>query len=160
MLIAIPSSAVIAGFYTFYLAVSTDDGLVADDYYKQGMTINRQIQRDEVALQLQLAAEAEVDAATGFVKVVFDKGSLEQYPTSLKLGLRHATQQQQDNFIVLQRGIDNQYVGAITTADQAGIRVGVWYLVLSNAEQDGARAWRLTRRARLQGLTAVTFRPE
>ncbi len=37
MIIAIPAASVIAGINMIYLAVNTDDGLVVDDYYKEGM---------------------------------------------------------------------------------------------------------------------------
>ena len=39
MLILIPGSAVIMGVVMIWLAISNEDGLVADDYYKQGKTI-------------------------------------------------------------------------------------------------------------------------
>ena len=155
MIIAIPASAVFAGFYTLYLAISTDDGLVADDYYKQGMTINRQLKRDETAARLKLAADTEIDTQTGFVKVKFDKGMLGIYPDKLRFTLRHATQQQQDHSIVLQHGEGNLYVGAVSQVDQAGIYLGVWHLELSNTDRDDTVSWRLSRRVQMQGLTTV-----
>ena len=56
MLVAIPFSAVIMGVVMIWLAVDTDDGLVADDYYKLGMEINRVIKRDQKASELGLSA--------------------------------------------------------------------------------------------------------
>ena len=41
ILMAGPAIVVVAGFATLAIAVKTDDGLVADDYYKQGLAINR-----------------------------------------------------------------------------------------------------------------------
>ena len=41
MVLAIPASAVVAGAVILVLANTTWDGLVADDYYQQGMQINR-----------------------------------------------------------------------------------------------------------------------
>ena len=40
LLIALPMTAVIGGMITIYLAVTTSDGLVVDDYYKRGKAIN------------------------------------------------------------------------------------------------------------------------
>ena len=40
LMIALPASAVVGGIITIYLAVSTSDGLVVDDYYKRGKAIN------------------------------------------------------------------------------------------------------------------------
>jgi hypothetical protein len=36
-----PATAVVAGFITLWLAITSFDGLVADDYYKQGLAINQ-----------------------------------------------------------------------------------------------------------------------
>lgn len=155
MIIAIPLSAVLVGIVMIYLAVTTDDGLVADDYYKQGLAINRKIERDRNAASLQLGARVEVDTATGFIKVTFDKGRMQQYPLELTLGLRHATQQQQDNFITLQRGIDNQYVGVAHDDSRDGVREGIWHVELSHAGNEGGEPWRLSRRVRLQGYSSI-----
>ena len=160
LVISIPLSAVLAGIVTIYLAVTTDDGLVVDDYYKQGLAINRQIERDQTATRLQLSADIEIDTATGFVKLMFDKGRLDAYPLTLTLGLRHATQQQQDNFITLQHGIDNQYVGAVSRDGGQGIRTGVWHVEISRAKDGETDAWRLSRRVWLEGFTRVQLLPE
>lgn len=41
MVIAGPAVVVIAGFYTFWLAVTIPDPIVAEDYYQQGIDINK-----------------------------------------------------------------------------------------------------------------------
>ena len=41
LVIFFPVLAIVAGFYTLKLAIESDDGLVEDDYYKQGIEINR-----------------------------------------------------------------------------------------------------------------------
>ena len=35
-----PAAAVIGGFFVLWLAISTNDGLVTEDYYRRGVTIN------------------------------------------------------------------------------------------------------------------------
>jgi hypothetical protein len=55
-MISIPFSAVIMGVVMIWLAVDTDDGLVADDYYKQGLAINDVITLDKKASELNLSA--------------------------------------------------------------------------------------------------------
>lgn len=159
MLIAIPGSAVLAGMVTMYLAVNTDDGLVVDDYYKQGLAINQQIERDVVAQQLQLAADIEIDPDSGFIRVVFDGGRMQQLPSELNLNLRHATQQQNDDYIVLQRGIGNNYVGT----SRGSIRVGIWHVELANAQDeadDSQQNWRLSKRVRLEGFTRLRLQAD
>ena len=159
MLIAIPLSAVLAGIVTIFLAFTTDDGLVVDDYYKQGLAINRQIARDQTAARLQLTADIEIDTSSGFIKVAFDKGLLASYPLTLDLGLRHATRQQQDNVITLQKGIGNQYVGIVSRDGNTGIRTGVWHVELSHSKGSDTEAWRLSRRVWLEGFTRIRLLP-
>ncbi len=43
LLIAGPAIVVVASLTSAWLAVVTDDGVVADDYYKQGLLINRKL---------------------------------------------------------------------------------------------------------------------
>ncbi|MBV5267272.1 MAG: FixH family protein, partial [Burkholderiaceae bacterium] len=47
-----PFIVVVAGFITAYLAVISNDGLVSDDYYKQGLTVNQRTERDQRAITL------------------------------------------------------------------------------------------------------------
>jgi len=96
MMIAIPFSAVIMGVVMIWLAVDTDDGLVADDYYKQGLEINRVLSRDKKAAELGLSAIIEFDNSARIIRMQFDKGSLETFPNSLPLRLQHATRENSD----------------------------------------------------------------
>lgn len=57
ILMAGPGLVVVAGIITIYLAVVSNDGLVTDDYYKQGMTVNQRLQRDHQASALGLHAD-------------------------------------------------------------------------------------------------------
>ena len=43
-----PAIVVVAGFTTAFLAVKSNDGLVEDDYYKQGLEINQTLDRDHM----------------------------------------------------------------------------------------------------------------
>ena len=69
MVIFFPALAVVAGLFTVYIAVVTSDGLVEDDYYKQGLQINRVIDRDRRASELGLQARVQVDANTGLTRI-------------------------------------------------------------------------------------------
>ena len=61
LLIGLPATAVIGGFITLYLAIISNDGLVVDDYYKQGLEINRILARDKAAATHQLMATVTLD---------------------------------------------------------------------------------------------------
>jgi hypothetical protein len=52
-----PALVIIAGVVTAYLAVVSNDGLVEDDYYKQGLTVNQRTVRDQRAAELGIEAE-------------------------------------------------------------------------------------------------------
>ncbi|MEF8767458.1 FixH family protein [Candidatus Accumulibacter contiguus] len=63
-----PASVIVAGFVTAYLAVVSSDGLVEDDYYKQGLTVNQRTARDQRAAELGIEAELLMGATViGFV---------------------------------------------------------------------------------------------
>ena len=49
ILMAGPAIVVVAGLVTAFLAVTTSDGLVAEDYYRRGIEINRALTREERA---------------------------------------------------------------------------------------------------------------
>lgn len=63
MIIAGPVLVVIAGFVTLYLAVRTPDPVVSEDYYRQGIEINKTLAADPASLAP--AQQARNHAATG-----------------------------------------------------------------------------------------------
>jgi len=89
---------VVAGFVTLGIALATDDGLVADDYYKQGLAVNQVLRRDARARELHLAATASLAGAEARVTL---RGSSEIFP-QLRLRLIHATRSGLDQVVVLQ----------------------------------------------------------
>jgi hypothetical protein len=139
MMIFIPFSAVIMGVVMIWLAVDTNDGLVVDDYYKQGLEINRLISRDKKAAELELKATVDFDNSAKLIKLQFKKGQLVSYPDKLQLNLQHATRANSDIAVVLDHGIDDQYIGRVNKT----LTEGIWYFVL--LDQD----WKLTARTRI-----------
>lgn len=63
-LISLPMSAVIAGITTIIIAMDEPDGIVVDDYYKQGLAINRTLSSEKMAQQLNLAVSGKIDGDT------------------------------------------------------------------------------------------------
>lgn len=61
---ALPLAAVIASFVTLGIAITHRDGVVAGDYYKQGLAINRNLARDEAAARGRVLAELRTDQAS------------------------------------------------------------------------------------------------
>src|SRR5574343_739312 len=57
ILMAGPGLVIVAGVITVWLAVVSNDGLVSDDYYKQGLAVNQRLQRDHKADRMGLYAD-------------------------------------------------------------------------------------------------------
>ena len=137
MMIAIPFSAVVMGVIMISLAVSTEDGLVADDYYKKGLEINRVINRERKALEMGLEADIGFDIADKIIHARFTRGTMASNPPVLHLYIQHATRANSDIAVTLNRGIDDKYIGQLPHA----LTPGAWYFEVS--EQD----WKLSKRA-------------
>ena len=140
MVIAIPAASVIAGINMIYLAVNTDDGLVVDDYYKEGMDINQSLQRDKTAAELGLTAPLVIEESGDMVTLNLHKGSLAESPEQLTLHLHHATYAGHDQLLTLVRAPQDQYVGYLKHT----IKEGVWHVMLSTQD------WRLVNRVHWQ----------
>jgi len=132
MIIAIPFSAVIMGAVTLFLAVSTYDGMVSDDYYKQGLQINRLMQRDALAERSGLSSVVLLGARGGVIEVRLDGNSRFTAPEIVNLRLFHATRPGLDVHIALRRIAAGRYL-----AGRPDLAPGHWYLQL---DADG---WRL-----------------
>jgi hypothetical protein len=85
LLICGPAAVLAAGAVTLWLAVSSADGLVAEDYYKQGLAINKRIAREEEARRLGVSASVVLRDERIHVEL---KG---QSPEALFVHLAHAT---------------------------------------------------------------------
>ena len=97
-LIALPGAVVVAGFYTLFLANRYADDLVVDDYYKEGLAINRQIVRSEEAAQRGIGASVHTDGRQLDVHITGDV-NLPQ----LRLKLSHPLEADRDVAFPLQR---------------------------------------------------------
>ena len=133
LLIAGPAIAVVASLYTGWLALSTDDGVVTDDYYKRGLSINQRLARVDRAAELQLSARVDV-TAEGIVSVALASPSLDAraFPAVVRIAIAHPTRAGLDRGAELVRGPGGAYVGHIEPVPS-----GRWLVIV---ETD---AWRL-----------------
>jgi len=150
MMLSIPFSAVIMGVVMIWLAIDTDDGLVADDYYKQGMAINSVISRDKKAGELGLSAIIEFDKSARIIRLTFDKGLLESYPKSIPLQLQHATRENSDVTVILDHGMGDQYIGHVGK----DISDGIWYFEISD-KKDMNTGWKLNARHHVRANNVI-----
>ena len=110
LLAIMPTSAVIMGFTFLWLAIKTDDGLVSDDYYKDGLAINRIVERDEAASKFHVNAIVKLDGSIVSLQLA---GNLPNMPDSLQLTLSHPTRKGFDHSILLTRNQVGNYEGKV-----------------------------------------------
>jgi len=149
-ILSIPAAAVIAGMNMLWLAIDTDDGLVADDYYKQGLAINKNLARERLASELAISADFEYDAALGKVGLSLNKGGLATYPETLLFSFEHATRSGMDKQIELMHGQNNLYMGYVMEA----LPDGVWHIKLADVD------WRIGARVNLSSGASIQLKPE
>jgi hypothetical protein len=100
-----PGTVIVAGFATAWIAFSGADGLVADDYYKQGLSINRTLARDAKATAMGLGGELAV--RDGVVRVTLHPaGAL---PDRLTLRFAHPARASDDRVVFLARRGDSSW---------------------------------------------------
>lgn len=132
ILAAGPFIVVIAGIYTAWLAVKSNDGLVTDDYYRKGLAANQTIARSEEAARMGLAAGIRIVGDTLSVRLhAGDKGFV--MPPTLAVTITHPTRAGLDQSRVLARSGD-LYAGEFRLP-----AAGHWLVLL----EDERKTWRL-----------------
>lgn len=140
-LISLPLSVVIASIVTINLAIETNDGLVSDDYYKEGLGIHRDADSAARAKALGIAANLDYDAETGALTLVLDE-PLADDPGVLSLEVFHPTRPDNDRMAQLTAVGPGRYAGRIEP-----IVAAHWKLKLQ--PEDGH--WRIDGRLRVPG---------
>lgn len=137
MLIFLPLSAVVGCLITIALALQDPDGLVVDDYYKEGLAINQRLDRDRIARERGMSAVLELDRDNHRLSLEL---AAEERPELLELALLHATRAGQDRHIHLRRVDGNHYQAALPT-----LGPGRWHVQLDGSD------WRLSGYLNLPG---------
>ena len=124
-----PAVVVVAGFATLWLAMRSDDGLVADDYYRRGLAVNQTLERAARSAALGLTARVEV-AASG--ECVVELHARDALPPAIRLRLVHPTRAGLDRSAELPLGPDGRYGGSV-----GGAVAGRWLVIVEGGD------WRL-----------------
>jgi uncharacterized protein len=132
MLIAIPLTAVIAGFIMLALAIKSDDGVVEDDYYVRGKEINRTLDREQAAVRHGLKSTLVLDHGQHEIVLRLQANKSLQPPTSVQFRLLHATRSGLDQTVLLPRHGDGSY-----RAPLPSLAPGKWNVAVT------AQDWRL-----------------
>lgn len=132
ILISGPAVVVVAGIVTVWLAIVSNDGLVTDDYYKQGLAVNQRLQRDHVAGSLGL--HADVMRSDMNIRLLIGAVAAAQLPEAIILKLAHPTRAGQDQAVQMIAEGQGFYSGKLA-ADVSGR----WLVSI----EDPAGQWRL-----------------
>lgn len=147
VLIGLPAATVVAGFVTLAIAMHDPDGLVTDDYYKQGLAVNAQKARDREALRLGLSAAVRVSASEGMVDLSMLSGDLTS--DTITLTFMHPTRAQFDRTVQL-HSTGLGYEGKIEP-----LAPGNWHVILEPEN----REWRIRGRMRLPDTPVSKLEP-
>jgi hypothetical protein len=114
ILFGLPGIVVVASFVTLWLAVRSDDGVVAADYYKQGLSINAELSRVRKATDLGLVADVEFAGLASGDSVQVRLSSEKSLPqeAALRLRLIHPGHGGFDRVVMLSR-MSNEANGAV-----------------------------------------------
>lgn len=133
-----PVAAILAGLWTLWLATISWDGLVVDDYYKQGLEINQVLARDEKARALGLAlAVAWTSAAqnepSGNLVLNCTGAGAASLPPQIEVNLVHGTRAGFDKYLTVARVAPGRY-----RTEKIELAPGRWQVHVNASD------WRLT----------------
>lgn len=148
LVIALPLTAVIASFITLGLAISSDDGVVEDDYYSRGKEINRVLARDQAAAARGLQGRVELDDAQRQLLIRLTDRAQGSIPDNVELKFLHATRSGIDRILILARQPDGGY-----RAPWPELAPGHWNVQLA------AQDWRLVGSLYIPGERGFDLRP-
>jgi hypothetical protein len=130
LLMSGPAAVLVAGAATTWIAFASADGLVAEDYYKQGLTINKRLAREEAAQRLGLSAAIHLEP--GAIRVELQGAA----PEALFVHLAHATRAGHDVRLRLARLADGTYGTSL-----ASLPAGRWRAAI----EDPRGTWRIVK---------------
>jgi hypothetical protein len=142
-----PLTGVIAGIATVFIAAHDPDGLVVDDYYKQGLAINDELGRDRRAAELGLSALTRLEM-DGRLVLTLDGDAAPA--DDLQLRMVHPTRPNLDRDVALTHESGRRWTATLDT-----IAPGHWHLLLDSSVGE----WRLTGRLALPDQRQALLQP-
>jgi hypothetical protein len=127
-----PAAVLVAGAATIWIAVASADGLVAEDYYRQGLAINKVLAREDAARRLGITATVSLEENLLSVHL---EG---QQPEALFVHLAHATRAGHDMRLRLAPAARGIY-----QAELPPLPAGRWRIVI----EDPRSTWRIAKEA-------------
>jgi hypothetical protein len=134
LLMVMPALAIVGGSVTFWLAATTNNSLVVDDYYREGRAINLELARDRRAVEMGLTGSL-ARAADGSPRLQLAANAGVALPAAVTLKLVHVTRSELDATLVLYAAGEGVY----RAAGGALPGTGRWNVQIEDPE----RRWRL-----------------
>ncbi|GAA6133651.1 FixH family protein [Oceaniserpentilla sp. 4NH20-0058] len=131
MLIGFPLSSVIVGIFFITTAVVNQDSLVRDNYYKDGLAYNSELQWDKQADALDVRLNLLIEGNNLTLNIL---NSRKNPPSTLKVSLGHPTIPEKDRASHLQLKEAKRFIGFIDDIED-----GRYYLLVECPEQE----WRV-----------------
>lgn len=129
-LILLPACVVVASLFTLYIANRGADDLVVDDYYKDGLAINRQLEKKQRSQELGISATLRFADGYATVRIA---GPVDA--ASLNLLLSHPLEADRDFSVNLARIAPGIYQALLPAAIAPR-----WHWTLTGEQPD---RWRL-----------------
>tara|TARA_R110001592_G_scaffold112966_2_gene311628 strand:- start:9999 stop:10553 length:555 start_codon:yes stop_codon:yes gene_type:complete len=150
-LLILPGTVVIASISTLVIAVRYSDNLVDDNYYRDGLAINRYLAQDDLATAMNLGAQIRITAPDTIAVSLL---GLQNAPDHLLLHWQHPTYEANDFTTVLTNQGQAQYM-----AQLKDLPSGRWYVTLEDRpikseSVDTPGSWRLKSEVTLTASSA------
>jgi len=145
-LITLPSVVIVACLFTAYLAVHNPLSMVKQDYYQEGLTINKNLDEIKRAKSFGLHAHVIFLQSSHSIQLVLtskQKGAeVFQLPAELELQFNHPVDDAKDLSFILSRQTDNSFTSKNIATEQWNLIANEkhWYIQLQ-ASKDGAVDW-------------------
>jgi len=146
-LIAVPVATLIMGGVLLNLAISTEDSLVIDDYYKEGKAINASLDKEAVAKRMNITTALTID--NGSIALEFHSG-IPKEGNAVKLSFYHVTLEERDTTVLLTRDANGLYRGFVE--DDLN---GKWRVSLTPIDE----SWKIQNILVLPQTDAIKFNP-
>ncbi|MGL4994855.1 MAG: FixH family protein [Deefgea sp.] len=131
LLITFPVLAILGGMHMLYLAATSTDSLVSDNYYKEGNNINQRLQLEKTALELGITGQVILGDNQQSIRILLNRKDL----GPIKLKLVHPTLDGLDQEVTLTSNAGPMYTGTLKQA----LQPGNWHVELS----DEKKTWSL-----------------
>ncbi len=138
-LIALPGMAVVAGIYTLFLAISTQDSLVVNSSdLSIGQAKESILAAEKNAREMGLEAALTIDLKTGLVTATLAAAVELPAADSLQLDWSHPAFAERDQSLTLFRAMPDESGAPTWSGHFSTVPEGRWYVVMESGEE-----WRL-----------------